>query len=80
MEIADDQQQTVMMLRAHVDAARRHREAALRYPAASSGWNRAARIHVERAATLSTKLCGMGAAQERDAAPLLTNAVTRSAS
>jgi hypothetical protein len=44
-------------MRAHVDAARRQREAARTYPEAHRGFMRSARFHIAEAATLAAEIC-----------------------
>lgn len=47
----------VNRMRAHVDAARRQREAARTYPEAHRGFMRSARFHIAEAGTLAETIC-----------------------
>ena len=66
---AGRQNEVVNQLRAHVDAARRQRQAAMQHPQARDGFLKAAHWYVARAATLAGEIC-TGAAAEQSQAPV----------
>jgi hypothetical protein len=61
--VEERQDELITRQRAHFDAARRQRDAALAYPEASRGFLRSARFHIARAGTLAAEICS-GAAPD----------------
>lgn len=62
----------VVMLSAHVAAARRLRAGMAHYPEARRGLAKCARFHTARAATLAREICAGTTAYAEAAAPALT--------